>query len=88
MTKQRQVEIFSAGCTVCQEAIDLVSRISCSSCDVSVLDMNDTAVAQRARTLGIQSVPVIVIDGQVADCCANRGVDEEALRRAGVGQPI
>lgn len=88
MTSQRHVEIFSAGCSICQEAIDLVNRIACPSCDVVVLDMNDAAIAQRAQTLGIQSVPAIVIDGQVADCCANRGVDEEALRRAGVGQPI
>jgi hypothetical protein len=30
----------------------------------------------------------VVIDGQLADCCAGRGVDEETLRRAGVGQPL
>ena len=88
MTSQRHVEIFSAGCSVCQSAIDLVNRIACPSCDVVVLDMNDAAIAQRAQTLGIQSVPAIVIDGVLAECCTGRGVDEEALRRAGVGQPL
>ena len=88
MTSQRHVEIFSAGCSVCQEAIDLVNRIACPSCDVVVLDMTDAAIAQRAQTLGIQSVPAIVIDGVLAECCTGRGVDEEALRRAGVGQPL
>ena len=88
MTSQRHVEIFSAGCSICQEAIDLVNRIACPSCDVVVLDMTDAAIAQRAQTLGIQSVPAIVIDGVLAECCTGRGVDEEALRRAGVGQPL
>lgn len=88
MTSQRHVEIFSAGCSACQEAIDLVNRIACPSCDVVVLDMTDAAIAQRAQTLGIQSVPAIVIDGVLAECCTGRGVDEEALRRAGVGQPL
>jgi glutaredoxin 3 len=88
MASQRQIEIFSAGCGVCQAAIDLVNRMACSSCDVTVHDMNDAAVTQRAQTLGIQSVPAIVIDGRLTDCCAGRGVDEAALRRAGVGQPM
>jgi len=88
MAAKRQIEIFGAGCTVCQEAIDVVHRIACPSCEVSVLDMHDQAVAARASTLGVRALPAIVIDGELADCCSGRGVDEEALRSAGVGQPL
>lgn len=88
MATKRQIEIFSAGCSVCQETINLVQGIACPSCEVTVLDMQDTAVTERARTLGIQSLPAVVIDGQLADCCTGRGVDEDALRRAAVGQPV
>ncbi len=88
MAKTRTVQIFSAGCPVCHEAIDLVKRIACPSCAVEVLDMNDPKIASRARGLGIQSVPAVVIDGMLAECCAGRGVDEATLRAAGVGQPI
>ena len=88
MAKMRTVEIFAAGCPVCQEAIDLVKRIACPSCAVEVLDMNDPNVASRARGLGIQSVPAVVIDGMLAECCVGRGIDEATLRAAGVGQPI
>jgi len=84
----RKVEIFSAGCIVCKDAIELVERLSCSSCDVVVLDMNSPEVADRARDLGIKTVPAIVIDGQLADCCSNKGSDEETLRQAGIGQPL
>jgi hypothetical protein len=44
-------------------------------------------VAQRAKTLGVRSVPAVAIDGRLADCCAGRGIDEASLRAAGLGQP-
>jgi len=84
----RKVEIFSAGCSVCDETVELVKRISCPSCDVLVLNMNDQKVAQRARSLGIRSVPAVVVDGKLASCCAGRGPNESELRAAGIGQPL
>jgi len=50
--------------------------------------MKDLAVASRAKSLGIRSVPAVVIDGKLADCCAGRGPDEARLQAAGLGQPI
>lgn len=85
---KRKIEVFSAGCPACQETIDLVNQVACASCEVSVLDMNDAAVASRAKQLGIRSVPAVVIDGKLADCCAGRGPDEATLRAEGLGQPI
>jgi len=86
MKTLRQVEIFSASCPICQETIELVNKIACPSCEVSVLDMNDTAVAQRANELGARSVPAVAINGSLAACCAGRGISEEALRATGIGQ--
>ncbi len=88
MTIRRKIEVFSAGCAVCEETIELVNRVACPSCEVSVLDMRDPDVADRAKELGIRSVPAVVIDGQLADCCAGRGPDEGALRAAGLGQSL
>jgi glutaredoxin len=84
----RRVEIFSAGCAVCDETVELVKRISCPSCDVTVLSMNDQKVAQRARSLGIRSLPAVVVDGKLASCCAGRGPNESELHTAGIGQPL
>lgn len=88
MAAQRKVEIFSAGCAVCQDAIELVKRIACPSCDVAVLDMNDSDVAKRAKALGIRAVPAVVIDGALAECCSDSGIDEQALKRAGIGESL
>ena len=88
MTTKRKIEVFSAGCPACEETIQLVNRIACPSCEVSVLDMNERATATRAKALGIRSVPAVVIDGKLASCCAGRGPEERELRVSGVGQPI
>jgi glutaredoxin 3 len=87
MSNKRKIEIFSAGCPACQETINLVNRIACASCDVTVLDMKDAAVAGRAKTLGVQTVPAVLIDGKLADCCRGQGISEAALRAEGIGQP-
>lgn len=86
MNAKRKIEVFSAGCPACEETIELVNRVACPSCEVTVLDMNDPDVAGRAKELGIRSVPAVVIDGKVADCCRGRGPDEATLRAAGLGQ--
>lgn len=86
MNAKRKVEIFSAGCPVCQETIDLVSRLACTSCEISVLDMKNSDTAQRAKELGVRSVPAVAINGQLADCCAGRGIDENLLRAVGLGE--
>ena len=85
---KRKVEIFSAGCGVCDETVKLVKSIACPSCEVTVLNMNDPAIAKRARAVGVHSVPVVVVDGKLAGCCANRGPNEADLRAAGMGQPL
>ena len=88
MNTKRNVEVFSAGCPACDETIKMVKRNACPSCEVNVLDMNDPAVADQAKHLGINSVPTVVIDGKLADCCTGRGPDEAVLKAAGLGQPL
>ena len=86
--KSRKIEIFSAGCSVCQDVVKQIQDASCASCSIEVLDMKAPDVQQRANDLGIKSVPAVLIDGNLADCCAGRGVAIDVLRAAGLGQPI
>ena len=88
MPNQRSVQIFIAGCPVCRQAVELVQRMACESCEVDVLDLNEDAVAQRAADLGIRSVPAVVIDGELAACCEESGISEKMLREAGIGRPL
>ena len=84
MSDKRIVEIFSAGCPVCSEAVEQVKGISCESCEIKVLDMKDPAVAARAKELGISSVPAIAVNGKLAGR-SGRCFDLEELKRAGIG---
>ncbi len=88
MSAKRKIEIFSTGCPVCEETINFVNHSSCPSCEVTILDMNDVKVAGRAKSLGISSVPAVVIDDKLADCCVERGADEATLHATGLGRPI
>lgn len=88
MVNKRKIEIFSAGCPACEETIQMVKSIACPSCDVQILDMKQPDVAAKAKQYGVKSVPAIVIDGKLADCCTGRGVDEATLKAAGIGTPL
>lgn len=83
--EMRKVEVFSAGCAVCEETIQLVRSLACSACSIEVHDMNRPDVAAKAKAYGIHSVPAVVINGKLAECCSDRGVDAAALRREGLG---
>lgn len=85
---KRKIEVFSAGCSICEETINLVKKISCPSCEVEIVDTRERFAANRARGLGIRAVPAVVVDGKLAACCVQAGPSEEDLRAAGIGQPL
>ena len=86
MNVKRNIEIFSAGCPICEETIRLVNDLACPACDISVLDMREPQIADRAKALGIRTVPTVLVDGKPAGCCAGRGPEAASLRAAGIGQ--
>jgi len=88
MSTTRKIEVFSAGCSVCDDTVALINRIACPSCEVLVLDMHEPMNAKKAGQYGIRSVPAVVVDGKLADCCAGRGPDEQTLRALGVGSSL
>ena len=88
MANQRQIDIYSAGCAVCEDAVKMVRDMACPSCNITVRDMTDPEVSSKAKGLGIKTVPAIVIDDQLADCCSAAGISADTLRAAGVGSPL
>jgi hypothetical protein len=85
--EKRKVEVFTAGCTCCDEAVQMVRELACPSCDVQILDMRTEAAQERARQYGVKRVPAVAVNGQLADCCRVAGIDAGTLRRLGVGTP-
>jgi glutaredoxin 3 len=78
----KKIEVFSAGCPACKEAIDVVKSLPGPSHEIVVHDMNKSEGAAKAKRYGVRSVPAVAIDGKLAECCAGRGPDEQVLRSA------
>ena len=81
----RKVEVFTAGCSLCDDAVQLVQDLACSSCNVEVLDMKDESAQQKAKQYGVTRVPSVVVNGTLADCCQSGAVSADSLRALGVG---
>jgi glutaredoxin len=86
--QKRIVEIFSAGCSCCEDVISAIKAATCPSCDITIHDMRQAEVAERAKQLGVRSVPAVAIDGKLAGCCSGRGPDLDTLRAEGLGVPL
>ena len=88
MTNKRKIEIYSAGCSICNNVIEQMREAACKSCDIIIRDMMLPEVQRSAADIGILSLPAVVIDGKLASCCSGRSVDLEVVRQAGLGQPL
>ncbi len=88
MSKQ-VVELFVANCPLCEDARAKLAELACDACEVIVHDLAagcDTGEClTKAETYGVSSVPAVVVNGRLADCCAGRGIDEQRLRDLGIG---
>ncbi len=87
MTKKRKVEVFTAGCPLCDETVKLVKKLSCPSCDVKVYDLKKEGM-DAAKKYGVNSVPTVVVDGKIAECCVRGKPTEADLKAAGIGTAL
>lgn len=87
MADKRKIEVFVAGCPLCEETVKTVNQLSCESCDVTIVDLNGAGM-ERAKELGVKAVPAVAVDGKLLDCCAISGPTSEALKAAGIGSQL
>jgi glutaredoxin 3 len=64
---KHRIEIFSAGCPLCQKAINRVHQVADGSCEIEVLDMHRHRAQAQTEMYGITNVPAIVVDGKVSN---------------------
>lgn len=87
---KRHVEVFTAGCPICDEAANLVKSVACPSCEVQIYDLREgcstNECREKARQYGITAVPAIAVNGVLLDCCRRGPITAASLRAAGIGQ--
>lgn len=86
----RKVEVFTAGCPFCDETVKMVQGLACEHCDVSVYDMRSGSqeILDKAKSYEINSVPTVVVNGKVLDCCKRGKMTQTDLKAAGIGEPL
>ena len=89
-TKKRRVDVFTAGCPLCEDAVRLVTSLACPSCKVQVYDLREGCATnecrEKAARYGITALPAVLVNGTLLDCCRRGPIDAAMLRAAGVGQ--
>lgn len=89
---KRKVEVLTSGCPVCEPIVELINKIVCPSCEVIIYDLNKGSNAdigrEKAKEYGVTMVPSVVVDAKLLEYCKVGTVNEQALRDAGVGQPL
>jgi Thioredoxin domain len=58
-----KIEVFSAGCPLCNGVVDEIEAGRCAGCQLIVYDLSENS--ELARTFGVRVVPTVIIDGEV-----------------------
>lgn len=89
---KRQIDVFTAGCPVCEPAVKMVKEMACDSCEVSVYNpieqCDDKVCIDKMKEYNITSLPSVAVNGKLLACCQNKGVSKEELADAGIGNAI
>ena len=88
MSRKRKVEVFTAGCPVCQGVVEMVNELACPHCDVDIYNLNQNEGVEKAKTYGVNAVPSIAVNGELLECCKRGPITKEDLKAAGIGQPL
>lgn len=89
MATKRKVEVFTAACPVCEPTVELVNKLACSSCEVTVYDLREGCITNECRDkvelYGITRLPAVAVNGSLLDCCKVGHITESDLSAAGIG---
>jgi hypothetical protein len=88
MTEKRRVEVFTAGCAVCQGVVEMVNELACPNCDVTIYNLNKNEGVNEAKVYGVTGLPSVVVNGELLECCKRSSITKEDLKAAGIGQQL
>lgn len=87
---KRQIEVFTAGCPVCEPTVKMVKEMACGSCEVTVYNLveqcDSKVCVDKMKEYNVTSLPAVAVNGKLLSCCKDRGVSKDELAAAGVGK--
>ena len=87
---KRQIEIFTAGCLVCNPVVQLVQESAGENYEITVYDLvkqcEEQECISKIDQYNLKRLPSVAVNGQLLDCCKNIEITKEDLIAAGIGQ--
>ena len=89
---KRSVEVFTAGCPVCDPVVQMVKDLACDQCEITIYDLikqsDDKTCLSKIEAYQIKKVPSVAVDGKLLNCCVNDAISKDELIKAGIGQSV
>jgi Thioredoxin domain len=86
---KRQIEIFTAGCPVCEPVVALVKETASENCEITIHNLSEQCenkiCVTRMEEYGVTRLPAIAVNGKLIDCCKNKEITKSDLVKAGIG---
>ncbi len=86
---KRQIEIFTAGCPVCEPIVVLVKETACENCEIIIHNLSEQNKNKEGITkmkeYGVKRLPAIAVDRKLIGCCKNVEITKDDLVKAGIG---
>lgn len=66
MNAKNKIEVFSAGCPLCQDTLKLVrDAVGACGCEVVERRCAGTECCAEARRYGVRTMPTVAVNGQI-----------------------
>jgi hypothetical protein len=82
---KKQVEIFTAGCPVCEPVVELVKDTASSNCEITIYNLSEISNHSVYKKYNIKRLPAIAVNGKLLECCKKIEITKEDLISAGIG---
>ncbi len=85
---KKQIEIFTAGCPVCEPVVQLVKETANNQHEITIHNLSSQCESkicvQKMEEYGVKRLPAIAVNGQLIGCCKNVAITKEDLLNAGI----
>ena len=86
---KRHIEIFTAGCPVCEPVVAFVKETACENCEITIHNLSEqyesNICVTKMEAYGVKRLPAIAVNGKLIDCCKNIEITKNDLLNAGIG---
>ena len=85
----RQIEIFTAGCPVCEPVVQLVKETAGKDCEITLHNLSEQCDSKvcidKMKGYNITSLPAVAVNGTLLACCQNKNISVDELKNVGIG---